>query len=41
MIGYGMLDRIRQFAARHEMFPPGSRVGVAFNQNARSPAAYE
>jgi tRNA(Ile)-lysidine synthase len=31
-----MLDRIRQFAARHEMFPPGSRVGVAVSGGADS-----
>src|SRR5260370_38425556 len=33
---YGMLDRIAEFIARHEMFPPGSRVGVAVSGGADS-----
>src|SRR5260370_38148165 len=34
--GYGMLDRIAEFIARHRMFPPGSRVGVAVSGGADS-----
>src|SRR6202034_1277476 len=32
----GMLDRIAEFIARHNMFPPGARVGVAVSGGADS-----
>ncbi len=32
----GMLDRIAEFIARHQMFPPGARVGVAVSGGADS-----
>ena len=31
-----MLDRIAEFIARHKMFPPGARVGVAISGGADS-----
>src|SRR5450755_435074 len=34
--GIGMLDRVTQFVARHEMFPLGTRVGVAVSGGADS-----
>src|SRR5258708_16874429 len=34
--GYEMLDRIAEFIARHEMFPAGSRAGVAVSGGADS-----
>src|ERR1700687_2595003 len=34
--GYGMLDKIAEFIARHQMFSSGSRVGVAVSGGADS-----